>query len=172
MEYSMYAAHLIWTNGRHLGYDLTHPLELGYDESAFAAEDGFMFERLRDGSDWPPSIAMVCNDIESVSASRAKRCNRNRLFRDGMHVCSETVAHRYGAALACLLGCVYNRPPAETPTGGKRDGGGNQTTVTADGDGARRDAMKRCEAACNRQFMSVLPIEEGWIGSYIAGFPT
>lgn len=47
--------------------------------------------------------------------------------------------YRYGAALACLLGCVYNNGDA-----------GNQ----------HQSSHLACERECNEQFMSAMPVDE------------
>ena len=158
MEYGMYNNHLIWTNGRNLGYDVSHPLDLPYGDRPFMNESAFLFDRLTKKygpagtlrEELSPSITMVCNDWESLYASKNATCNRNRLFRDGMHVCSETFGHRYGVVVACLLGCVYNRNNAN--------------------DSRTQERIRACERSCNWQFMSVRPIEEGWLGSTLGAF--
>ena len=59
-----------------------------------------------------------------------------------MHWCVETIGGRYSASIACLLGCVYN--------------GGDEKGI---------HDIRKCEQACNDQFMSLFPVAERWIGS-------
>ena len=49
--------------------------------------------------------SVVCSD-----EPKGGKCNRNYLFLDGMHICPETLASRFAAGVACLLGCVYVGP--------------------------------------------------------------
>merc|ERR1711862_627406 len=86
-----------------------------------------------------------------LNQSERRKCDRNYLFSDGMHTCPETLASRYGAGIACLLGCVYN---------------GN------DEDNARRsrevnftEHQRACERDCNDQFNSVVPVDEALINT-------
>ena len=60
-----------------------------------------------------------------------------------MHICPETLASRFGAAVACLLGCIYNRDQLDL----------NEVN------------LRECELECNEQFMCVLPVDEAWINS-------
>ena len=103
---------------------------------------------------------MVCSDISSLGSDR-KTCNRNFLFLDGMHICPKKLASRYSAGLACLIGCVYN----------SRDG---RNAAILDKENGYVDGIRSCEAECNDQFFSVMPIEESWVDSGITlvSFPT
>ena len=160
LEYGTYYNHIIWSNARYLGYNVTSPL-LATSEHIFDEEGpSFLLDRLHDGQQWSPSIPMVCSDISSLGSER-KICNRAYLFLDGMHVCPESLASRYSAGLACLIGCVYN----------SRDG---RNAAILDKENGYVDDIRSCEAECNRQFFSVMPIEESWVDSGItlASFPT
>eukprot|EP00804_Cyclotella_cryptica_P001740 CCRYP_009092-RA/>CCRYP_009092-RA protein AED:0.09 eAED:0.09 QI:75/0.5/1/1/0.5/0.33/3/209/498 len=137
-EYGQYYNHIIWSNARYLGYGTSHPLDT--DPRIFESEGpSFLYDRLNDGKKWPPSIPMVCSDLDSLGKNRDK-CNRNYLFRDGMHVCPETITSRYAASLACLMGCVYN--------------GDNERSKVG---------LRSCERECNQLFMSVVPVEDSWV---------
>ena len=114
-------------------------------------------DRLQDGQEWSPSIPMVCSDTTSLGTDR-KICNRNYLFLDGMHICPESLASRYAAGLACLIGCVYNERGEGTTT--TQSTGTNITTEN-------EDSIRACERECNEQFMSVMPVEESWIDANI-----
>jgi hypothetical protein len=89
---------------------------------------------------------MVCSDrLKSWIGEGKAKCNRNYLFLDGMHICPETLAARYGVAVACVLGCVYNRKSGA--------------------DGLKHDEIKlrTCERECNEQFMSVMAVDDGYL---------
>ena len=65
-----------------------------------------------------------------------------------MHVCPERLSFRYAASLACLIGCVYNR------------------------NGSYEQDLHGCEKECNDLFMTVVPIDEEWVGAVtLAAFP-
>lgn len=148
LEYEDFYNHIIWSNARHLGYNVSHPLRA--TKEVFDTEGPtFLFDRLQTGGDWPASIPMVCSDSPGPDK---KKCNRNYLFSDGMHTCPERLASRYAAGLACLIGCVYN---------GKESwrGGSNNTTIVEE------ERIRTCERECNEQFLSVAPVEESWIDS-------
>ena len=115
---------------------------MGYDVST----NDFFFERLKGGTtSWPQSIPMVCanrprDDLDS-------ECRRNKISPDGIHWCVETVGPRFTASVACLLGCAHNGRPPGTSGGG-------------DGEG-----LRECERECNERFMSLVPVQESWIGN-------
>lgn len=80
-EYGNYYNHIIWTNARHLGYNVSSPLSAS--QFLFDMEGPhFLYDRLNDGGPWSPSIPMVCSDMQSLETERRK-CNRNYLFSDG-----------------------------------------------------------------------------------------
>lgn len=137
-EFGQYYNHIIWSNGRHLGYNVSRPL--GANPLIFQSEGpDFLYDRLKDGKQWSPSIAMVCSDMNSLGSKRDK-CNRNYLFSDGMHVCPESMASRYAASLACLMGCVYNSDQVQNKVN-----------------------LRSCEKECNELFMSVMPVHGSWV---------
>lgn len=108
----------------------------------------------------PISCRMVCSDTTSLGSTRAK-CNRNYLFSDGMHTCPETLASRFSAGLACLIGCVYNTATTEN----------KNTTIEQQNQEQHlrlEDGIRECERECNRQFLSVVPIDEAFIDSNTA----
>lgn len=158
MEYGNYNDHLIWSNARYLGYNVSHPLRA--TQATFESEgerpDFFLLDRLNDGAAWSASIPVVCHDMESLGTERSK-CNRNHLFLDGMHVCPERVAARYAAGVACLIGCAHN----------EKEGKGD----TAKDRLLPEKEMRACEKSCNEQFMSVMPVEDSWINTTLASFP-
>ncbi|KAL3806115.1 hypothetical protein ACHAXA_011223 [Cyclostephanos tholiformis] len=142
LEYGTYVNHIIWSNARHLNYSVTHPLEATLN--VFDSEGPtFLLDRLDDETKFPPNPAVVC----SRTPNRGK-CDRNSLFRDGMHICPETLASRYAAGIACLLGCVYNR---------------RARTNSA----IAEERIRICEGECNGQFLSVMPVEESLIDKHI-----
>jgi len=153
-EYGNYYNHIIWTNARHLGYNVSSPLSAS--QFLFDMEGPhFLYDRLNDGGPWSPSIPMVCSDMQSLEIERSK-CNRNYLFSDGMHTCPEKLASRYGANLACLLGCIYNGRAGES----------------VEDSSLRETSIRACELDCNRQFMSVMPVDDSWVDmkSAVASF--
>ena len=158
LEYATYCDHIIWTNARHIGYNVSAPMEVS--ESVLAEESpSFLFDRLLQTKDWPPSIPMTCAKLPSNDSSRAY-CDQNLLFRDGIHICPETLAARISIGIACLLGCVYNRLPTDN------------TDTQSIPDELEMRNTRSCELQCNRQFMSVVPIQESWLhNSTLASFP-
>lgn len=148
LEYGTFYNHIIWSNARHLGYNVSNPLTATQD--VFDIEGpSFLLDRLQDGQAWSPSIPMVCSDTSSLGTDR-KICNRNYLFLDGMHICPESLASRYSVGLACIIGCVYNEKEGDDTTAENKE-----------------DSMRECERECNKQFMSVMPVEESWIDTDI-----
>ena len=152
LEYGMYYNHLIWASALHIGYNVSSPLNNNYDaiddeETMYHLEGPtFLYKRLQTGKEWPPSIPMVCSNLQSLEKYNGAKCERNFLFSDGQHICPKTLASRYGAGIACLLGCVHNDESANEDIG------------------ERPYNLRECERECNKQFMSVIPVEEGWIG--------
>ena len=139
-DYAAFYNHVIWSNARHIGYNVSLPLTAS--QKIFEDEGKtFLFDRLFDGGEFSPSISMVCANRDLMN--NKSMCDRNILWMDGMHICPETMAARYGASVACLLGCVYNKP-----------NGGNENDERE---------IRECEQECNEQFMSVMPSDESWI---------
>ncbi|KAL7538030.1 hypothetical protein ACHAWF_005968 [Thalassiosira exigua] len=152
LEYGTYYEHVIWSNARHLGYDVSHPLRA--DREDFALEGPtFALDRVNIGGEWDPSIAMVCSNLKSLGEKRDK-CDRNYLFSDGMHVCAETLGGRFAAGLACLLGCAHN-------------GVDDAVRAGRDSDESSERRFWQCERECNEQFFSVVPVEESWIDANV-----
>eukprot|EP00984_Skeletonema_dohrnii_P007123 scaffold2568_cov107-Skeletonema_dohrnii-CCMP3373.AAC.4 len=154
-EYGAYLNHIIWSNAKHIGFNVSAPLTM--TEEMFDLEGPtFLYDRLETGKPWKPSIAQVCSEQNWLRTEKAK-CHRNYLIIDGMHICPETLAARYGVSVACLLGCVYNR----------ESGVANQQ---------QHDEinLRACERECNEQFMSVMPVDDSWIDSNteLASFAT
>ncbi len=81
---------------------------------------------------------MVCGNRPNSG-----KCNRNFLFKDGIHICPETLASRFADGVSCVLGCVYNTH------------GTNSAKLFG--------RIRICERKCNEQFLSVMPVEESWI---------
>ena len=155
LEYGIYYNHIIWSSGLHLKYQgLTHPLKATQD--TFTSEASFVQDRLKQRF-MAPSIAMVCSDMKSLSKRNRTNCNRNYLFIDGQHICPETLASRYAAGVACLLGCVYN---GRTIGEEHNDDGTNRGYYR---ERAIDRKIRACERECNDQFLSVVPIDESWI---------
>ena len=167
-EYGNYYNHIIWTNARHIGYNVSSPL-LATQETFDNEGPKFLYDRLNDGGQWSPSIPMVCADQTSLGPDRAK-CNRNYLFSDGMHTCPETLASRYAASLACLLGCVYNNNHNKQQRAIITKESENDTSV----ENHDEEGMRECERECNEQFMSVMPVNKSWIetNTTLAAFAT
>ena len=141
-DFDAFYKHVIWSNARHIGYNVSFPLTLspsGFDSEGWT----FLFDRLSNNDEYPPSIPMVCAN-KTLNADKSS-CDRNILWLDGMHLCAETLAARHSASLACLLGCVYNK----------------RGSVDEENESVPRE----CERDCNEQFMSVMPVDEDWIGT-------
>ena len=58
LEYEKFYNHIIWTSARHLGYDVSSPLHASQQEFEMEGQT-FLFDRLKDNSEWPASISMV-----------------------------------------------------------------------------------------------------------------
>jgi hypothetical protein len=158
-EYGSYYNHILWSNGRHLGYNVTHPLRA--TQSIFDTEGpDMLLDRLQDAGEWPPSIPMVCNDTALLGPER-RTCHRNYLFLDGMHVCPETLASRFAAGVACLLGCVYNNNERESKAATRANENDKGTTVLPS-----EENIRACESECNEQFLSVMPVDESFIDAF------
>ncbi len=74
-----------------------------------------------------------------------------------MHICPETLASRFAAGIACLLGCVYNKST-------HRGASEHRSRSSAEHD------VRACEKECNEQFLSVMPVEESWMETTVASF--
>ena len=158
VEYGTYYNHIIWSNGLHLGYNVTSPLRATQYDFDMEGPD-MLLDRLRNAGEWPPSIPMICNDTSLLGPDR-QNCHRNYLFLDGMHVCPETLASRFAAGIACLIGCVYNK----STNHGASEHNEEKSRSSADHD------VRACEQECNEQFLSVMPVEESWMETTVASF--
>ena len=156
-EYGTYHNHIIWSNAKHIGYNVSAPLTMT-NEMFDIEGPTFLNDRLKTGKKWDPSIAQVCSERD-WSRTEIAKCKRSYLYKDGMHICPETLATRHGIAVACLLGCVHNRKTAVD----------NQQQQEQD-----EIKLRACEQECNEQFMSVMPVDESWIDSNteLASFAT
>mmetsp|Transcript_9894 Transcript_9894/g.21440 ORF Transcript_9894/g.21440 Transcript_9894/m.21440 type:complete len:563 (+) Transcript_9894:27-1715(+) len=162
MEFSDFTTQVHWANARTildptnktLAYpNLDHPNVSNPD---YGLGGNFLFDRFKP---WhredrhPHSIPTVCsrmldNFVDNNGVER-RNCKRNAIMRDGLHWCESSVGPRYHAGLACLLGCVYNR-----------------NNVSLEGD------LSGCERACNKQFMSLVPLDESWLNAGTTLFST
>merc|ERR1712050_338549 len=97
---------------------------LGYDTSnkTYVTERLGNFPRARHAA----SIAQVC--AERVPPNDVT-CILNKVSLDGMHFCMKTYGARIFAAIACLLGCIYNQNFIE------------------------QHERNQCSSSCNDQFM-------------------
>jgi hypothetical protein len=154
LEYGEYSNHIIWTNARYIGYNVTGPL-VATNETFDLEGPTFLYDRLNTTKQWNPTISMVCSELNFLGTEKAK-CNRNFLFLDGIHICPSNLAARHGVATACLLGCVYNRKPS----------------IENRPDQIDEIKLRACEHECNKQFMSVMPVDESWVQNHteIASF--
>ena len=113
----------------------------------------FLLKRLSAETFWASSICMVCAQPVYPRMNdknvQVEDCIRNKISRDGIHWCVETLGPRYSASIACLLGCIYNeRPPESSPEG--------------------LASVRKCEKDCNGQFMTIRPVDEDWIRNGIS----
>ena len=144
-EFGNFTNQILWKSAQHLGYDVTGTENNQQTDGWELSGVDFLLDRLQWAKrKWPPSIPMVCAEKPSMVD---KNCIRNKISTDGIHWCIETLGPRYAASIACLLGCVYN---------GKEE----TTTVSKNSEDVRT-----CERECNDQFMSLTPVDAGWIGS-------
>ena len=170
MEFGNFTTQVHWANARTIlsstGLSYEYP---NLDKPNVSIQDydqkeeaQFLFDRFKP---WhvqdkhPQSIPTVCGKMndEYIDTDRGdirKNCTRNAIMDDGLHWCMSSVGPRYHAGLSCLLGCVYNRRR-------KKDNMANNTVISvADG----QAGLEQCERNCNEQFMSLLPIDETWLG--------
>ncbi|KAL7531048.1 hypothetical protein ACHAXR_007926 [Thalassiosira sp. AJA248-18] len=146
-EFGNFTNQILWWNAHHIGYNITIP--------DFTKNDGwekkgaeFLLHRYQGikSMKLAPSIPMVCaHHIEQPFSTKNKtagQCFFNKISRDGMHWCIEALGSRFSANIACLLGCVYN---------------GKEPQNTGE--------LRKCEQECNDQFMSLIPVDQSWIGT-------
>jgi len=114
----------------------------------------FLLKRLSAESFWLSSICMVCAQPVFPRMNdknvQVEDCMRNKISRDGIHFCVETLGPRYSASIACLLGCVYNEKESNTKS---------KTDLIH---------LRQCEQECNDQFMTIRPVDEDWIRNGIS----
>ena len=148
-EFSNFANQIIWTNAKHIGYNVSIPDFMKRD--GWEHKDaGFLLDRLTGYKYSMPSIPMVCADQATPKKeNEPAHCLRNKISPDGGHWCTGTLGPRYSASIACLAGCVYN--------GNGLKHLDNETVSSSP------LKLRKCEQACNDQFMSLVPIDEKWI---------
>lgn len=114
----------------------------------------FLLKRLSAETFWSSSICMVCAQPVYPRMNdknvQVEDCIRNKISRDGIHWCVETLGPRFTASIACLLGCVYN---------------GNESNSKSKADMIQ---LRQCEQECNDQFMTIRPVDEDWIRNGIS----
>ena len=154
-EFGNFTNQILRMNAEHIQMTNTSTPDFTRDGWELSGAE-FLLKRLSAESFWAPSICMVCaqhtyhrmndknNDVED--------CVRNKISRDGIHWCVETVGPRYSASIACLLGCVYN---------------GNEPDVNVK---EKVVSLRQCEQKCNDKFMSILPVDKRWIQSDMSLF--
>ncbi|KAL7540451.1 hypothetical protein ACHAXR_010114 [Thalassiosira sp. AJA248-18] len=146
-EFGNFTNQLLWMNAKHIHLNTSSP---DFSKNGWELKGAdFLLKRLSAATFWFPSISMVCAERTYPSVNEKNEnvedCVRNKISRDGAHWCVETLGPRYSASIACLLGCVYN---------------GNEPSTSAQD----IEMIRKCEQNCNDQFMSILPVEERWIG--------
>jgi hypothetical protein len=86
---------------------------------------------------------------------------RDTMTFDGTHLCVSTFGGRIVAGVACLTDCAR---AADEAHGARRDVDPPKLRDAADRNGASLNSeglwIRQCEARCNRQFMSVVPVPE------------
>ena len=118
------------------------------DELIAANSRAIGMNETADNSHWlirlgPTNHASVAQSCAILPPSNdPSGCTRNYLTEDGMHPCMETIGNRLSAGIACMLSCVYNHDdPSDEINPDLR-------------------SMRRCEDDCNKQFMSVRPVDD------------
>lgn len=146
-EFANYTSQIIWSNAKDIGlYNGSMP---DYSLKGWEQTGDFLFDRLTINGKWPPSKAQVCVSRKFWINDRGEQCHLNRISVDGSHWCINSLGARHSASIACLLGCAFN---------GEKDKDINN--------------VRECEQKCNDQFMTVLPVEEEWIGTGTSIFAT
>ena len=146
-ELANFTNQLIWTNAKHMGYDVDLDFSInGWD----GMKASFLLDRFERVSKyfWPPSIPMVCSKRPNVTNVRS--CVQNKISPDGGHWCTPTLGPRYSASIACLLGCVYN-------------GESGYLLGVVDTFKIVNKSVRVCEDECNQRFMSLVPVDDEWI---------
>mmetsp|Transcript_28000 Transcript_28000/g.51645 ORF Transcript_28000/g.51645 Transcript_28000/m.51645 type:complete len:486 (-) Transcript_28000:66-1523(-) len=145
-SFSNFTNQVIWENSQQIGFQNISIPDTSQEGWEQAGAD-FLLNRLNDKGKWSPSIPMICSDTSYGNKKDA--CLPNKISRDGTHWCMNTVGPRYVASIACLLGCIYN---------------GKEQYYALYND-TLRSSLRSCEQECNDQFMSIVPVDEGWVGN-------
>ena len=151
-EWGNFTNQILWMNAKHI--QMTNSSKPDFSQSKWELPCAdFLLKRLSAESFWNPSISMVCAERTFSAVNKKNQevedCIRNKISRDGVHWCVESLGPRYSASIACLLGCVHN---GDAPT--SQD----------------NSMVRQCEQKCNDQFMSIVPVAKEWIGSRMALF--
>mmetsp|Transcript_11798 Transcript_11798/g.19494 ORF Transcript_11798/g.19494 Transcript_11798/m.19494 type:complete len:491 (-) Transcript_11798:92-1564(-) len=145
-EFGNFTNQMIWTNAKHIGYDV----DLNFSVNGWeGVNTDFLLDRFEQVSKFhfSHSKAMVC--AERPSGTNEQSCEYNKISPDGMHWCSPTLGPRYSASVACLLGCVYN--------------GELGYLVERETSNITNKSVRVCEDECNQRFMSLVPVDNEWI---------
>ena len=146
-ELANFTNQLIWTNAKHMGYDVDLDFSInGWD----GMKASFLLDRFERVSKyfWPPSIPMVCS--KRPNGTNVRSCVQNKISPDGGHWCTPTLGPRYSASIACLLGCVYN-------------GEYGYLLGVVDTFNIVNKSVRVCEDECNQRFLSLVPVDDEWI---------
>lgn len=145
-EFGNFTNQMIWTNAKHIGYDVDLNFSVNGWEGVRA---DFLLERFEQVSkfQYPHSKPMVC--AKMPNSTNVQSCVCNKISPDGMHWCTPTLGPRYSASVACLLGCVYN---GELGYLSERE---NSNIMN--------ESVRACEDECNQRFMSLVPVDNDWI---------
>ena len=115
-------------------------------------------ERLSKPLELPASILQTCSKRVKVNSTN---CIRNSISQDGMHWCMPAVAGRIGAAMSCLINCVYNENSGDN---------NNEFDSKNEADDHRQQrqeqqqkSLRSCERNCNDMYMNVNPVDESMI---------
>lgn len=155
-EFANLTNQMLWHNAIHIGYNTSLP-DFSFPGWESAGSDIFLhrhkaLKEIR----FEPSIPMVCaHHIDQPFTTKdepAGPCLFNRISRDGMHWCVESLGPRYSASIACLTGCVYN---------GNIYNGNKKITF----DRSTSLKLRQCEQECNERLMTVSPVNPEWISS-------
>ena len=147
-EFGNFTNQLIWTNAKHIGYDVDLNFSVnGWEE----VNADFLLDKFEQVSKfhYPKSKPMVC--AKRPIGSNVQSCVYNKISPDGMHWCTPTLGPRYSASVACLLGCVYN---GELGYGHLTERENFNITNAS---------IFVCEDECNQRFMSLVPVDNEWI---------
>jgi len=145
-EFGNFTNQMIWTNAKHIGYDV----DLNFSVNGWEGVNAdFLLDRFEQVSkfSYSHSKPMVC--AERPNGINAQSCVYNKISPDGMHWCSPILGPRYSASVACLLGCVYN--------------GELSYLVERETYNIMNESIRVCEDECNQRFMSLVPVESEWI---------